>query len=203
MLVLMKRIVGLGVAWLGATVLSVLIASTAVAGIRARVVETPEAIGAPTTTTTVTVAVTGDVPSTTLPSSTSTTSTLPTSTTEPPETTTTVAESPTTTTTTAAPTTTTTTTTTAAPAMQRKTFALIGGTVVVEYGGNEVRVISAVPNSGYYPHIENKGPDEIQVEFEGNEHKSELVAYMEGGELKYDVKDESHDGGDDGGEHDD
>jgi hypothetical protein len=201
MLVLMKRIVGLGVAWLGATVLSVLIASTAVAGIRARVVETPEAIGAPTTTTTITVASTGDVPSTTLPAATSTSSTLSTSTTQPPETTTTVAESQTTTTTTAPPA--TTTTTTAPPVMQRKTFALIGGTVVVEYGGNEVRVISAVPNSGYYPHIENKGPDEIQVEFEGNEHKSELVAHMEGGQLKYDVKDESHDGGDDGGEHDD
>jgi cytoskeletal protein RodZ len=196
----MRRILGLGVAWLGATVLSVLIASAAVAGIRDRVVETPEAIGAPTTTT---VAVpTGATTSSSAPATTSTsTSTTAAPTTEPPETTvTTIVESGTSTTTTTAPPE-TTTTTTAPPTLTRKTYSLVGGTVVIDIGDGGVWVVSAVPNSGFYSEVDNKGPDEVKVEFEGNDHKSTFKAYFEDGELKVskDEGGEGDDGGDDGG----
>ncbi|MGA9596699.1 MAG: hypothetical protein WBV06_11100 [Acidimicrobiia bacterium] len=199
----MRRYLGLGVAWLGATVLSVLIASTAVAGIRDRVVETPVAVGPPTTTTTL-------APATTTPTtlaSTTTSMLAPTTTTEttaPPQTTTTIESATTTTappeTTGTTPTTTTattTTTTTGPPSFSYPIYALKGGTVTLEVGDGTVRVYSAVPNAGYAYHNEKDGPTEVEVEFDSNDHKSTLTAHFEGGELKV-VQNEGRDGGDDG-----
>jgi hypothetical protein len=199
----MRRYLGLGVAWLGATVLSVLIASTAVAGIRDRVVEAPVAAGPPTTTTTVAPVTTT---STTQATTTSTSNTTTTATTTPPETTTTI-ESQTTTTappdaTTTTTTTATTTTTVASPEVKYETYTLIGGTVTLEIGEGTVHVASASPNLGFARHVEKDGPTEVKVEFEGNQHKSTLTAYFESGEIKA-IPKESGEGGDDGGEHDD
>lgn len=199
----MKRYLGIGAAWLGATVLSVFIASAAVAGIRDRVVEAPVAIGPPTTSTTQAPA---DTTTSTVLETPSTAAAQPTtepspSTTEPTsETTTTIVESATTTTATPVTTTTTTTappqtTTTAAP--RYLTYPLVGGTVTLGVANGEVWIVSLDPAAGFDADIEKDGPDEVEVDFESNTHKSELSAKFEDGELKVKTEEEARDGEDD------
>lgn len=198
---------GIGFAWLGATAVSVVIAAAAVAGIRDRVVETPVAIGLPSTTSTTmpfetdTSSTTGETPVPTSATS-STTTTTTTSTTEAPAvTTTTVVESSsttapptTTTTTTTAPPSTTTTTTTAA--VTNQTYDLIGGTVTLTVGNGEVNLVSAVPRPGFDTDYEHTGPKEVEIKFESNDHKSKLEAQWENGELKVEIEEEPHGDGD-------
>ena len=177
MLTKMRKYIGLGAAWLIATGLSVIIASAAVAGIRDRVVETPVAIGPPTTSTTL--APTGATTSTALdvPPTLPATSDAPPAT-EAPTTTTTVEGAVTTTTAPPQPTTTTTTVsqTTTTVALTYHTYTLIGGTVTLSFGNGEVRVASVAPNAGFDADIEKGGPVEVEVDFESNDHKSELSA---------------------------
>lgn len=200
----MRRIVGIGAAWVGATVVSVIIASTAVAGIRDGVVQTPVAIGAPTTTTTTT---------TTVPTAatvaTSTTLAVPT-TAEPVDTsvpvTTEISDVSTSTTAPPATTTTTTTTTTSAPPVTTvppsyPTYDLVGGTVVLRVANGTVAIESVVPQPGFSYRPEKTGPDEIDVAFVGDDHKSVLTAHFEDGQLKVVPKEEGEDEHD-GGEHD-
>lgn len=213
MLEKMRRYLKVGIAWLGATAVSVLIASAAVAGIRDRVVETPVAIGLPTSTTADTsAAARGDqVPATTAPATTTTTST--TVTTAPPTTVTTTeaptsttsgdAGSPTTTapptTTTAPPTTTTTTappTTTTSP-IEYSTHDLVGGTVVLAFGNGQVNLVSATPRPGFSYDPEHTGPDEVEVKFVSSDHKSKLEAHVDNGELRVETEEEPRDGSDD------
>lgn len=208
MLGLMKRKIRIGAAWLGATALSVLIASAAVAGIRDRVVETPVALGLPTTTSTTvpldpsTSTTIADVPTTALPSTTSTT----TSTTEPPDVTvTTVAGSPVTTTTEPPAATTTTTAppqTTTTFAVTHKTYDMVGGTVILAIGDSEVTLVSATPRPGFSADYEHTGPDEVEIKFVSGDHKSKLEAHWEDGELKVDIDEESDDDDDDDSESD-
>lgn len=201
MLVLMKRYMGIGMAWLAATALSVMIASAAVAGIRDRVVETPVAIGLPTTTSTtappdtVTSPSTSEGPTTTFPPTTSAT----TSTAEPPPVTVTTVVDSSVTTTTAPPVTTTTTAppqTTTTIAVAHKTYTMIGGTVVLAIGNGEVTLVSATPHPGFSADYEHTGPVEVEIKFVSGDHKSKLEAHWEGGELKVDVEEESNDGDD-------
>lgn len=202
----MRRYLGIGAAWLGATAISVLIASAAVAGIRDRVVETPVAIGLPTTTTTSST-VAGETTVATVPETTAVATTVTTlettTTTEPPSetatTTTTTAPAEPTPTTTAPPTTTTTTappTTTTSP-VAYSTHDLIGGTVVLAFDGGQVNLVSATPRAGFSVDPEHTGPDEVEVKFVGNDHKSKLEARVEDGELRVDIDEERDDGDDD------
>ncbi|MDX2344260.1 MAG: hypothetical protein QNL12_11270, partial [Acidimicrobiia bacterium] len=188
----MRRYWRIGLAWLGATALSVLIASTAVAGIRDRVVETPVAIGPPTTTTT-TVAP-GEVATTSSPidpiaTATSPTTTSTTTTTTAPPTATTIVES--TVTTTAPPASTTTTTappqTTTTLALSNETYDMIGGTVILSFGGGEVHLVSAAPRPGFSADYEHTGPVEVEIKFESNDHKSKLEAKFESGDTNRQV----------------
>lgn len=199
----------MGAAWLGATALSIVIASTAVAGIRDRVVETPVAIGLPTTaaatvppeTTAAPAAATTTTTAVTVPSTTA--APIETTTTEPPPVTETTVPAPTTTTTTAAPVATTTTTappvttTTAAP-VEYLTYDLIGGTVVLAVGNGEVNLAGATPRPGFSADYEHTGPKEVEVKFVSNDHKSKLEAQYEHGELKVETEEEEH--GEDHGE---
>lgn len=209
----MRRYLGIGVAWVSATALSVVIAAAAVAGIRDRVVETPVAIGLPTTTiATSAPAVSSTVPATPSPDATTSTTDAPattapasTSTTAPPaasETTTTEAPTATTTTTTTEPpvsTTTTTsppTTTTTLP-VSYQTYDLIGGTVVLAVGNGVVNLAGATPRPGYTAELKHTGPEEVEIKFVGNDHKSRLDAKFKGGELDVKIKEESDDDDDD------
>lgn len=208
MLKKMRRYVGVGAAWLGATAISVLIASAAVAGIRDRVVETPVAIGLPTSTTTIATPQTSTVdpdPETTGPAPTTSTTTSTTVTTSPPSTTTSTTSetgetSPATTTTTTAPPPTTTTTTAPPPTtttttgpLAYPTYDLTGGTVVLAFGNGEVNLVSATPRAGFSADYEHTGPVEVEVKFVSNDHKSKLEAHVDNGELRVDIEEEPHD----------
>jgi cytoskeletal protein RodZ len=210
----MRRYLGIGVAWVSATALSVVIAAAAVAGIRDRVVETPVAIGLPTTTiATSAPAVSSTVPTTPSPDATTSTTDAPattapasTSTTAPPaasETTTTEAPTATTTTTTTEPpvsTTTTTsppTTTTTTLPVSYQTYDLIGGTVVLAVGNGVVNLAGATPRPGYTAELKHTGPEEVEIKFVGNDHKSRLDAKFKDGELDVKIKEESDDDDDD------
>ncbi len=201
----MKRYMSIGAAWLGATALSVLIASAAVAGIRDRVVEAPVAIGIPTTTTTLP----ADAGPTTLaPVTTTIVEASPTTagvatTTEatlPPEsatTTTTTKAPPTTTEPPAAATTTTAPPTTTTTAVSYVTYDLEGGTVVLAVGDGEVSLISATPRSGFRVDLEHSGPTKVEVKFESNDHTSKLTSKWDDGELQVKIKEEGSDDDDD------
>lgn len=198
----MRRYLGIGVAWLGATALSVLIAAAAVAGIRDRVVDKPVAIGLPTTTTTVSPAET--FPATPNPDTTPTTVESPaTSTTVVTETmvapaATDTTAAPVTTTTSPPPTSTTAPPTTAATTVQYQTVDLIGGTVILGVGDGELILGPVTPRPGFTVRYEEISSHEIEVEFISEDHKSKLEAFIEDGELKVNPDEESegdHDGG--------
>jgi hypothetical protein len=204
----MKRKFGFAAAWLGATIISLVIASAAVAGIRDRVEDSPIAAGIPTTitatadtttTTGVLIVTTTETPDTTTSSTTSTTTT--TTTTEAPETstsipggttppsTTTTTEPPPTTTTTTEPPPTTTTTTTVVPTEDR-TYLLTGGWVTIRIGDDTVDLISYSPEPGFAAKVKEDGPDKVEVTFTSNTHKSEFKAEFNDGEFEFDIEEE-------------
>ncbi len=199
----MRRYLSIGAAWLGATALSVVIASAAVAGIRDRVVEAPVAIGIPTTTTTLPAdaSPTTSSPATTSTVEASTTTAEAAPTTEatlPPESITTTTAPPSTTppATTAPPVATTTTTTpptTTTMPVSYMTYDLIGGTVVLAVGDGEINLFSATPRTGFRVDPEHSGPKEVEVKFESDDHTSKLDAKWEDDELKVKVKEEDSD----------
>jgi hypothetical protein len=56
-----------------------------------------------------------------------------------------------------------------------------GGIVVVEASGGAVSLVSAVPNPGYSVEVDEQGPDEVRVEFESDDSKSEVRVRWNGG----------------------
>ena len=71
---------------------------------------------------------------------------------------------------------------------------MIGGTVILSFGGGEVHLVSAVPRPGFSADYEHTGPLEVEIKFESNDHKSKLEAKFENGELKVDIEEEPHGG---------
>jgi len=196
----MPRRIGFIVAWVMVTLVAVAIAAQAVGSVRDQVTNRPSPIvdvsALATTTTTAPVEAT-----TTTPPSTTTTST-----TRPPETTTTTSTTvveATTTTATAAPEPTTTTTTTSAPPpttttaappeMTIKTYEMVGGWVRIRSGSGKVFLGGAGANAGFTMEVEDNGPDEVEVEFRSESHKSKFSAEFEGGELRVEIKEEGDD----------
>ena len=60
-----------------------------------------------------------------------------------------------------------------------------GGTVVVEASGGSVSLVSAVPNPGYTVEVDDGGPDEVRVEFESDDSKSEVrVRWNDGWDIE-------------------
>ncbi len=60
-------------------------------------------------------------------------------------------------------------------------MSVSGGTVVVEASGGAVSLVSAVPNPGYEVEVDDAGPDEVRVEFESDDSKSEVRVRWDGG----------------------
>lgn len=180
----MRRGIGIAMAWLGATLLAVLVAAAAVGSVRSQVTDEPTPIGSPsaaalasdvpadgTTTTTSTVTTTAPVPDTT--------STLPNR-----VTTTTGTTTPTTTTPTTTPPSSTSTTTTAKASYSR-TFDTEAGSVRVIVDGGAVTFGGAFPNPGWTVDLEDPGPERVRVQFERNDEGAEVEfsAWLEDGEL--------------------
>jgi hypothetical protein len=121
-----------------------------------------------------------------LPAATSTAATTPTTVADPVVTgaTTTV---PSDTTSTVPPTTSAasaTTPTTAPPETARiDSRQITGGTVVVRWTASWVEFVSATPTDGFHVEVEERGPDQVAVEFEGNGVKSQYEAEVSDGKL--------------------
>jgi cytoskeletal protein RodZ len=189
----MPRRLVLVLAWLGATVLAVGVASAAVGTVRNQVTDRPQTTdpffaAAPIAdSSTTTLATTSTLVTTTAP-----TTTLPTTTTTIAETSTT---QPSTVTTTTRPTTTTTVapTTTAPPKPVTSTYDLVGGSVTISAVNPNVSLVGAVPNSGFTVKVENAGPNEVKVEFRSESRESEFSAKWDGGELRIRTDDHEDD----------
>lgn len=195
-------------AWLAATAVSVLIASSAVATVQDQVTASPSPLQgttmvqlaasttvpapdpamsvAPTTAVTSTTTVAAVTPtSTSLPGGATTSTIAP----RDPTSTSTTAPAATTTTT-AAPTTTTTTATTAAPSAEFRSYELVGGLVRIRIQGDEVWFEGATPAPGFDVDIEHAGPEEVVVEFDSADHESKFRARFNDGELDIDTDEE-------------
>lgn len=167
------RRVGLVAAWLGATILSVVLASQAVGLVRDQVTDRPSRAASTLLPTTVTQAAPpttsldpGVPPSDERPLTPSTTTTAP-----PPQSTTTItsATSPTTTRPPSDGTTTTVSTV-------EKVFTLVGGTVRVACRGDDIEFRAASPKPGFDADVDKRGPEEVEVTFESDGHRSDFRA---------------------------
>ena len=94
-----------------------------------------------------------------------------------------------------------TTTSTSAPAGVTSTIPAAtaarqtrGGTVVVSLEGERVSLVSATPAPGYAVEIEEAGPGEVRVSFEGPAGEVQVRAAASGGQVVWEVEE-----GDDGG----
>ncbi len=199
----MNRSVGFAAAWLAGTVVAVLIGAAAVGSVRNEVIDSPTALGAPTTTvdipeaetstTTEPVVAIEPVPDDVVEETTTTTSTTVPE--EPVETTTTTTEphdhEATTTTTTSAPTTTVPETTTTTLASYTKTYDVEeAGTVTIRVTGDEVTFAGAYPLEGWTFKLKNDGPEKVEVRFENNDDDEDEVTFkakMDDGELVVDI----------------
>jgi len=77
--------------------------------------------------------------------------------------------------------------------MTTKTYEMIGGWVRIRYGEGKVFLDGAGANAGFTMKVEDNGPDEVEVEFRGESHRSEFSAEFEDGELRVEVEEEGDD----------
>jgi hypothetical protein len=78
-------------------------------------------------------------------------------------------------------------TTTAAPAVAARQTP--GGTVVVSLQGGRLSLVSATPVAGFAVEVEESGPDEVVVVFEGAEDDEVRVrAFVSSGEAEFSVE---------------
>jgi hypothetical protein len=194
----MRRTIGLTVAWLGATILAVAVAATAVGNVRSQVTDTPTRIGSPSIAALATDTTTTGIQSTTVPintleptgsgsivdvpTETTTPSVAPTNTPSPKATSTsTTMESITTTSTVTPPTTSYT-----------RTYDTAGGSVRILVDGGSVNFDGAVPKPGWKVEVEKSGPESVEVKFEANNESGEIEfhAELEDGELKISISDD-------------
>jgi hypothetical protein len=156
--------------WLAATAATTAVAYVAVGAAGARVNDRPLSVVVADSSTTSTASATTTSTGTTSDSSpsTNTTSATTSTTSTTPAPTTTASTSP--------------TTGTTAAAWQQQTIASTGGTVVVSFRGEEVRLESVAAAAGYTSSIEDEGPGEVRVEFEG-QLRVEIRARVRDGQL--------------------
>lgn len=192
-------------AWLGATIVAVIVAAAAVASVRSHVTDEPTQLGSPAA-----VALASDVPttgqdlttttdaaggiltttSTSLAVPSPTSSTVTTTPTTPPQT------SDSTPPATNSPATTQPPTTTTQPSESySKTFDTDGGSVRVTVDGESVTFAGAVPNTGWKVELKKSGPEEVKVEFDQNDGEGEVEfsARVEDGKLKVEISGDGHD----------
>lgn len=188
----MRRIIGIGAAWLTATLVAVAVATAAVGSVRSEVTDSPTALAAPIVTADPTIA----TPS---PDTLTTTAApgAPPTTVVPADSTTTTngqvkAPSETTSTTTLPAASTTTTT----MESYTKTYDTEGGSIRITVSGESVTFAGATPLPGWKVELKNSGPEEVKVHFERNEdeHEEEEIEFkatVENGELKVSISEES------------
>jgi hypothetical protein len=76
---------------------------------------------------------------------------------------------------------TTTTAPVATPAPTTRSYDLVGGTVTVRFSAAGVTLVGATPKAGFSFEKGESHSNGIRVEFEGEDHKSRLDAWWDGG----------------------
>jgi hypothetical protein len=198
----MPRKIALTLAWVGATVVSVVIASAAVGTVRNNVSDTPSPLRTAsetfvTATSTTTDSGSGERGSAPTASSaatvtvpTSTASTLPTSTVTTTTSPAAIATSPPAS---APPTTGPTSTTAAAPIPEVTSYPQVGGTTTIRTDGTGVHLVGSVPSSGFQVDVEKSGPREVEVRYRSEDHTSKFKAEWEDGQLHIEVSESDSD----------
>lgn len=197
-------------AWIGATLVAIVIASAAVGSVRSQVTDEALPLGSPevvalavdvTNGSDMTESSGSETPATSgldgvVPNP-STTTTAPTSTTSTPAGTGSTTSTPSgTASTTSTPSAASTTTTTASSqAKYSRTFDTKGGSVRIVVEGSDVTFGGAVPKTGWSIELKDSGPEEVKVEFEqnGGSGDIEFSAKVEHGELKVEISGDDHD----------
>ena len=159
------------VTWIIATLATTAIAYVAVTAAGAEVTDRPLTSVVATDDTTSTTSATAGTPTSGTGSSTATTGNL---TTAPSAPSTTVPTPSTSTSTTASA-------GTSAQPWQQATIPSDGGLVIVSYRPGEVRLESVAPSPGFRYEIDDHGPSEVRVEFDGGESRVEVRARWDDG----------------------
>jgi hypothetical protein len=73
---------------------------------------------------------------------------------------------------------------TTAPSMQNHT-TVVGGTVTVQCINSSVSLVSAVPNDRYSKEVGNKGPEQVEVQFNSEAHESHVTATCRAGVITF------------------
>lgn len=86
-----------------------------------------------------------------------------------------------------------------------RSYALTGGTVTLRFEPDRVTVVAAEPAQGFRLEVEGNGTAEVRVEFEGDDHRSRLRGWWDGGPADRvdDVPEHERDDADDDGADDD
>lgn len=61
----------------------------------------------------------------------------------------------------------------------------------ISYGGGVVTLDGAGPNPGFTMNIDDSGPNEVDVDFRNDEHRSDFNAEWEDGRLEVDTDEEA------------
>jgi hypothetical protein len=91
-----------------------------------------------------------------------------------------------------------TTSTTTAPVMNVDSRRITGGTVVVRWTVDWVELVSATPDDGFIVEVKDRGPDGVEIEFEGEDVSSHYSAEVSDGELVVQVEVDDEGGEDEG-----
>ncbi len=75
-------------------------------------------------------------------------------------------------------------------ANKTKTYQLVGGWVRVLYGPGVVKLDGAGPNAGFSMEVDKSGPDEVRVEFESDDHESEIRVRWKDGGLREEIEED-------------
>lgn len=67
------------------------------------------------------------------------------------------------------------------PAPETRTYRLIGGTATLGFSASGVTVITASPNPGFTVEVRPEHGNGVSVRFEGEEHRSRVDGWWEGG----------------------
>jgi hypothetical protein len=172
----------MALAWIAATVVSVLIATAAVGAVRGRVTEGPESVAAPPTSLDSTTITTTAPSSATSSSVSSTTASTPATTGAGTSTSTSAADGGGTSTTAA-------TSTTQGPAVAEiKTYTAVGGTVTIEVTATTIELLGATPNPGFTVSEKESSPTQIEIEFRSSDHESKVDIRLRDGVLDVSVE---------------
>ncbi|HEV7826715.1 MAG TPA: hypothetical protein VGP02_17620 [Mycobacteriales bacterium] len=73
-------------------------------------------------------------------------------------------------------------------AVSSRTIRVTGGTVTVRCDGDRVGLLYATPTNGYRQEIGHRGPEEVEVEFEGAGGRGRVKARCAGGRVQAETR---------------